>query len=140
VIFCGLSNISSAVFQYRLNTNSIGNALVQNFKVGSPFVLLADVSGSSFSSSSSAGCHGISPMPCTRQSHPALPPILIGYSVAHLVGYNMQWASTIKEVEVSQSTTCLNLTHVASSRTSSKSGQRCGNVSGMSGSYHGSSS
>ncbi|TYJ52433.1 hypothetical protein B9479_006974 [Cryptococcus floricola] len=32
VIFCGLSNVSSAIFQYRLNTNSIGNALVQNFK------------------------------------------------------------------------------------------------------------
>lgn len=32
VIFCGLSNVSSALFQYRLNTNSLGNALVQNFK------------------------------------------------------------------------------------------------------------
>jgi hypothetical protein len=32
VVFCGLSNISSAIFQYRLNTNSLGNALVQNFK------------------------------------------------------------------------------------------------------------
>lgn len=33
VIFSGLSNVSSAVFQYRLNTNSLGNALVGNFKV-----------------------------------------------------------------------------------------------------------
>jgi hypothetical protein len=33
VVFCGLSNVSSAIFQYRLNTNSLGNALVQNFKV-----------------------------------------------------------------------------------------------------------
>jgi hypothetical protein len=33
VIFSGLSNVSSAIFQYRLNTNSIGNALVTNFKV-----------------------------------------------------------------------------------------------------------
>jgi hypothetical protein len=33
VVFCGLSNVSSAIFQYRLNTNSLGNALVTNFKV-----------------------------------------------------------------------------------------------------------
>lgn len=32
VIFCGLSNVSSAIFQYRLNTNSLGNALWGNFK------------------------------------------------------------------------------------------------------------
>lgn len=34
VVFSGLSNVSSAVFQYRLNANSLGNALVGNFKVG----------------------------------------------------------------------------------------------------------
>ena len=33
VIFSGLSNVSSAIFQYRLNTNSLGNALINNFKV-----------------------------------------------------------------------------------------------------------
>lgn len=32
VIFSGLSNVSSALFQYRLNANSIGNALISNFK------------------------------------------------------------------------------------------------------------
>lgn len=32
VVFSGLSNVSSAIFQYRLNTNSLGNALVGNFK------------------------------------------------------------------------------------------------------------
>lgn len=33
VIFSGLSNISSAIFMYRLNADSLGNALVNNFKV-----------------------------------------------------------------------------------------------------------
>jgi len=33
VIFSGLSNVSSAIFQYRLNTDSLGNALLNNFKV-----------------------------------------------------------------------------------------------------------
>ncbi len=32
VVFSGLSNVSSAIFQYRLHTNSLGNALVNNFK------------------------------------------------------------------------------------------------------------
>lgn len=33
VVFSGLSNVSSAIFQYRLNANSLGHALVGNFKV-----------------------------------------------------------------------------------------------------------
>lgn len=33
MVFSGLSNVSSAIFQYRLNANSLGNALVGNFKV-----------------------------------------------------------------------------------------------------------
>ena len=33
VIFSGLSNISSAIFMYRLNADSLGNALINNFKV-----------------------------------------------------------------------------------------------------------
>lgn len=32
VIFCGLSNVFSAVFQYRLNSETIANALIRNFK------------------------------------------------------------------------------------------------------------
>jgi hypothetical protein len=43
VIFSGLSNISSAIFQYRLNTNSLGNALINNFKVSSPHVSLGSI-------------------------------------------------------------------------------------------------
>ncbi|GFZ49140.1 hypothetical protein JCM24511_06890 [Saitozyma sp. JCM 24511] len=73
VIFSGLSNVSSAIFQYRLNTNSIGNALVTNFKWVVFFFFFF----------------------CGLSWH------LSNALVAHLVGYNMQWASTIKEVELS---------------------------------------
>ncbi|WVQ83998.1 hypothetical protein IAT38_006143 [Cryptococcus sp. DSM 104549] len=73
VIFCGLSNISSAIFQYRLNTNSIGNALVQNFKWIVFFFFFF----------------------CGMSWH------LSTALCAHLTGYNMQWASTVKEVELS---------------------------------------
>ncbi|WVW78745.1 hypothetical protein I302_100705 [Kwoniella bestiolae CBS 10118] len=73
VIFCGLSNISSALFQYRLNTNSLGNALVQNFKWIVFFFFFF----------------------CGMSWH------LSTALCAHLTGYNMQWASTVKEVELS---------------------------------------
>ncbi|ODN96436.1 hypothetical protein L198_04150 [Cryptococcus wingfieldii CBS 7118] len=73
VIFCGLSNVSSAIFQYRLNTNSIGNALVQNFKWIFFFFFFF----------------------CGMSWH------LTTALCAHLTGYNMQWASTVKEVELS---------------------------------------
>ncbi|ODN75346.1 hypothetical protein L202_06522 [Cryptococcus amylolentus CBS 6039] len=73
VIFCGLSNVSSAIFQYRLNTNSIGNALVQNFKWIIFFFFFF----------------------CGMSWH------LTTALCAHLTGYNMQWASTVKEVELS---------------------------------------
>ncbi|EIW68700.1 hypothetical protein TREMEDRAFT_31854 [Tremella mesenterica DSM 1558] len=73
VIFCGLSNISSAIFQYRLNTNSLGNALIGNFKWIIFFFFFF----------------------CGMSYH------LTTALIAHLVGYNMQWASTIKEVELS---------------------------------------
>ncbi|KAK4689771.1 hypothetical protein P7C73_g329, partial [Tremellales sp. Uapishka_1] len=73
VVFCGLSNVSSAIFQYRLNTNSLGNALVQNFKWIVFFFFFF----------------------CGMSWH------LSNALVAHLVGYNMQWSSTVKEVEVS---------------------------------------
>ena len=33
VIFSGLSNVSSAIFMYRLNADSLGHALINNFKV-----------------------------------------------------------------------------------------------------------
>ncbi|WWD07950.1 hypothetical protein V865_006058 [Kwoniella europaea PYCC6329] len=73
VIFCGLSNVSSALFQYRLNTNSLGNALVQNFKWIVFFFFFF----------------------CGMSWH------LSTALCAHLTGYNMQWASTVKEVELS---------------------------------------
>nr|ACZ81467.1 Ncp1 [Kwoniella heveanensis] len=73
VIFCGLSNISSSIFQYRLNTNSLGNALVQNFKWIVFFFFFF----------------------CGMSWH------LSTALCAHLTGYNMQWASTVKEVELS---------------------------------------
>lgn len=69
VIFSGLSNISSAIFQYRLNSNSLGNALIGNFKVSPTGIKYPSFganpsSGSSFSSSSSVVSHGISPLHC----------------------------------------------------------------------------
>ncbi|WVQ97801.1 hypothetical protein IAU59_004916 [Kwoniella sp. CBS 9459] len=73
VIFCGLSNVSSSIFQYRLNTNSLGNALVQNFKWIVFFFFFF----------------------CGMSWH------LSTALCAHLTGYNMQWASTVKEVELS---------------------------------------
>ncbi|KAK1926386.1 glycosyl transferase family group 2-domain-containing protein [Papiliotrema laurentii] len=73
VIFSGLSNISSAIFQYRLNTNSLGNALINNFKWVVFFFFFF----------------------CGLSWH------LTTALLAHLTGYNMQWASTIKEVELS---------------------------------------
>ncbi|WRT65029.1 uncharacterized protein IL334_001971 [Kwoniella shivajii] len=73
VIFCGLSNVSSALFQYRLNANSLGNALIQNFKWIVFFFFFF----------------------CGMSWH------LSTALCAHLTGYNMQWASTVKEVELS---------------------------------------
>ncbi|WWD22045.1 hypothetical protein CI109_106533 [Kwoniella shandongensis] len=73
VIFCGLSNVSSALFQYRLNANSIGNALINNFKWIVFFFFFF----------------------CGMSWH------LTTALLAHLTGYNMQWASTVKEVELS---------------------------------------
>ncbi|KAL7424392.1 hypothetical protein Q5752_000074 [Cryptotrichosporon argae] len=73
VIFCGLSNVSSAIFQYRLNTNSLGNALVNNFKWIFFFFFFF----------------------CGMPWH------LTTALLAHLTGYNMQWSSTVKEVELS---------------------------------------
>lgn len=89
VVFSGLSNISSAVFQYRLNANSLGNALVGNFKV-SPcsstfFTLMLTWQWVIF----------FFFFFCGLSWH------LTTALLAHLTGYNMQWSSTVKEVELS---------------------------------------
>ncbi|WVR04424.1 hypothetical protein IAU60_001426 [Kwoniella sp. DSM 27419] len=73
VVFCGLSNVSSSIFQYRLNTNSLGNSLWNNFKWIVFFFFFF----------------------CGMSWH------LTTALLAHLTGYNMQWASTVKEVELS---------------------------------------
>lgn len=98
VIFSGLSNISSAIFMYRLNADSLGNALINNFKVSESaqtwltavghFLLLLLL----WSVLALVNCP-VSPIEVVVAcSDPSL---------AHLTGYNMQWASTVKEVELS---------------------------------------
>lgn len=73
VIFCGLSNISSAIFQYRLKQNSLGGALIGNFKWLFFFFFLF----------------------CGMSYH------LTTALLSHLTGYDMSWAMTEKEVDFS---------------------------------------
>ncbi|KAJ9112325.1 hypothetical protein QFC19_000745 [Naganishia cerealis] len=73
VIFCGLSNISSAIFQYRLKQNSLGGALIGNFKWLFFFFFFF----------------------CGMSYH------LTTALLAHLTGYDMSWAMTEKEVDFS---------------------------------------
>ncbi|KAJ9105388.1 hypothetical protein QFC21_001758 [Naganishia friedmannii] len=73
VIFCGLSNISSAIFQYRLKQNSLGGALIANFKWLFFFFFFF----------------------CGMSYH------LTTALLAHLTGYDMSWAMTEKEVDFS---------------------------------------
>jgi hypothetical protein len=73
VIFCGLSNISSAIFQYRLKQNSLGGALIGNFKWLFFFFFFF----------------------CGMSYH------LTTALLSHLTGYDMSWAMTEKEVDFS---------------------------------------
>ncbi|KAJ9112322.1 hypothetical protein QFC19_000742 [Naganishia cerealis] len=73
VIFCGLSNISSAIFQYRLKQNTLGAALIGNFKW--LFFFFFFFCGMSYHLSTAL--------------------------LAHLTGYDMSWAMTEKEVDFS---------------------------------------
>ncbi|GHJ84242.1 hypothetical protein NliqN6_0644 [Naganishia liquefaciens] len=73
VIFCGLSNISSAIFQYRLKQNSLGGALIGNFKW--LFFFFFFFCGLSYHLSTAL--------------------------LSHLTGYDMSWAMTEKEVDFS---------------------------------------